>query len=69
MRANVVVIDRKSSASGCNTVEFETFAELRKEVDSFLDQLPFYKVCVEIEPLDFTPTSEQEEEIRKIEEE
>jgi hypothetical protein len=69
MKVNVTVIDRKSPASAQDEMEFETFAELKQKVDSFIEQLPFYKVMVEIEPLDFEPTDEQKAELTRIEEE
>lgn len=69
MLVDVTIASRKSPAGFTQQVEFTTFEELKTKVDQMVEDCEFYRVTVEIVPIDFEPTPEQKTIIRKIEEE
>jgi hypothetical protein len=60
MKVKVIVFDRRSVAHASSEFEFTDFKNLKKEVDDFIEILPFSKVFVEMLPVDFEPMPDQE---------
>jgi hypothetical protein len=67
MKVEVIVFDRKSVAHASLEFEFTDFKNLKKEVDDFIESLPFSKVFVEMLPVDFEPTPDQKRLLIAIE--
>lgn len=64
----IVIINRKGLGSHTESVAFTDFPTLANRVNELLDELPFYKVDVELTP-SWEPTAEEQKQLRTIEEE
>ena len=57
----IVIVNRKGLGSHVQTVPFTDFPALRQLVDQLVEEVPFHKVTVELNPnWDVTPEEQQE---------
>ena len=62
----VLIVNRKGLGSHTQTVDFTTFEALKSSVDELVEDVPFYKVTVEL-TASWETTPEENAELRKIE--